>query len=77
MTHVIEPKFVWPKHEAKQTKILEFKVKKGLWQGPSKKDEWLVLKRPKFLNGFQGSNFKGYIWGDGFRVYLFDWLVVW
>ena len=53
---------MWPMHnEAKQTKTLEFEAKKGLWQGPSKKDKWLVLKRPKFLNGFQGSNFKGYI----------------
>ena len=40
-------------HGAKQTKILEFKVKKGLWQGPSKKDEWLVLKRPNFSMVFR------------------------
>ena len=29
-------------------------AKKGLLQGPSKKDEWLEFKKPKLPDGFQG-----------------------
>ena len=28
-------------------------AEKGLLQGPSKKDEWLVFKKPKLPDGFQ------------------------
>ena len=37
----------------------EFGAKKGLLHGPSKENRWLVLKRPKFPDGFQGKLFKG------------------
>ena len=54
--------------EAKQTKMLEFETEKGLLQGLCKVNGQLVLKRPKFPDGFQGRVFIGKIWGEGCRV---------
>ena len=39
---------------------------------PSKKNRWLILRRPELPNGFQ---FKGKTWGEGCMVYDFLWLV--
>ena len=50
-------------HEAKQTETSEFGAEEYLLWRWSKKNRWLVLKRPEFPNGFQGRVFKGKIWG--------------
>ena len=44
--------------EAKQTRMPEFGAEKGLLQGPSKGNIWLMLKRPKLPKGFQGRVLK-------------------
>ena len=44
----------------------------------SKKNRWLMLKRPKLKDGFQERVFKGKIWDEGYRVcdfLLVDWWV--
>ena len=49
-----------PMHsEAKQTEPLECGADKGLLQGSSKEYGWLMLKRPKHPDKFQGRVFKG------------------
>lgn len=57
--------------EAKQTEMLESEAAKGLFQGASKENRWLVLKRPELLDGFQRRVFKGNIWGHSSKVYDF------
>ena len=48
-------KFMCPTQgEARQMETSDCGAKKGLLQGPSKKDEWLEFKKPKLPDGFQG-----------------------
>ena len=66
---VAKCKVTCPMHsEAKQTETLEFGAEKGLLQGPSKENEWLVLKNNKLPDGFERRVFIGKIWGEGSRV---------
>ena len=47
-------KFMCPMQgEATQMETSDCGAEKGLLQGPSKKDEWLVFKKPKLSDGFQ------------------------
>ena len=47
-------KFMCPTQgEARQMETSDCGAEKGLLQGPSKKDEWLVFKKPKLPDGFQ------------------------
>ena len=41
--------------EAKQTRMLEFGAEKGLLQGPSKGNIWLMLKDPNSPKVFRGE----------------------
>lgn len=69
---IAAPKFMCLMHtEAKETKTWKFGAEKGLLQGPSKEDRWLMFKRPELTYGFLQSIFKGNIWGNGCRVYDF------
>ena len=64
-----KPNFMCPMHiEAKQTKTLAFGAEKGLLQGPSKENRWLVLKNSELPNSFGGRVFIGKIWGVDCRV---------
>ena len=46
----------------------------GVWSrerfiaGPSKENQWFVLKKPKFFNGFRGGVFIGKIWSKACRT---------
>ena len=68
---VTKLKFVCQTHsKAKQTEILEVGAEKGFFAGPSKENEWLMLKNPKLPGGFEGEVFIkfGKTWGDGCKV---------
>ena len=64
--------------EAKQTQTSEFGAEKGLLQGSSKENRWLMLKTAKLPKGFRGRVLVGKIWDKGCRVcdVFSDWLVV-
>lgn len=47
----------------------KFGAEKGLLQGPCKEKEWFMLKRPKLLQVFEGSIFKGKVREWGCRVF--------
>ena len=47
--------------EVKETKTSQFGAEKDLLQRPSKKNGWLVLRKPELPNDFGGRVFMGKI----------------
>ena len=50
---------------AKQTEILQPGEEKSLWQDQARRTRWLMLKKSKLPDDFQGSVFTGGIWSEG------------